>query len=693
MRYLHARVADAIARVANAARRRSASDPRPGDPFRGLYLSREHVDELIRAGEPGPGQPATASPAEADLPEADLPEADLPEEAEADEAEAGGHTVRLRRLARVFGLTAYDVDVLVLALCPDLDRRVEQLYGYLNNDVSRRRLSVGLALELTGREATDAAARGGLGRDGALVAGGLLTIEDGERPFLTRALRVPDRVAQHLLGDDHTGGQVADLTLEVPPLAGPDPASLARVLSGQARLGYLCEAGATGTALGAARAAFEHLGVRALVVDLERLSADADLDAVGRELVLEAKLSGAGIVAGPIEAVQQRGARAVRLLAELPWPVLLTGHSTWDPSWSRDVPVIAEVPALGAAERATLWLAALGERCPADVDPATATVGLALGPTQIVRAATAAAVQASLAGRPLVAADLRAGARAQNGTGLERVAQRTSPTVNLTDLVLPPGARGLLEELVARARWRERVLDDWGLRRNSRYGEGITALFAGPSGTGKTTGAEAVAGELGLDLYTVDLAMVVDKYIGETEKKLDRIFTEAERVNGVLFFDEADALFGKRSEVSDARDRYANVETAFLLQRMESFGGIAILATNLRSNMDEAFTRRLDVLVDFPAPDVDARLTLWIRMLGTAVPRADDLDLAFCAKAFELSGGNVRNIAVCAAYLAAAAGEPVSMAHLIRAVEREYHKLGRMCVEAEFGPWSYLLGK
>ncbi len=196
---------------------------------------------------------------------------------------------------------------------------------------------------------------------------------------------------------------------------------------------------------------------------------------------------------------------------------------------------------------------------------------------------------------------------------------------------------------------------------------------------------------MGLDLYVVDLASVVDKYVGETEKNLDRIFVEAESVNGVLLFDEADALFGKRSEVSDAHDRYANVETAYLLQRMEMFEGIAILATNLRSNLDEAFARRLDSLIDFPEPEEADRMRLWDRCIGIHAPRAGDLNLAFLARAFKLSGGNIRNIALAAAYTAAEAGQPITMAALIRATQREYRKLGRMVVESEFGQYYPML--
>ena len=202
-----------------------------------------------------------------------------------------------------------------------------------------------------------------------------------------------------------------------------------------------------------------------------------------------------------------------------------------------------------------------------------------------------------------------------------------------------------------------------------------------------------VAGDLGFDLYVIDLSTVVDKYIGETEKNLDRIFTEADRVNGVLLFDEADALFGKRSEVKDARDRYANVEVAYLLQRMERFDGLAILTTNLRANVDEAFVRRLDAIVDFPMPEEEHRLpAVGAQPAARSCRASDDLDLEFLAREFQLSGGNIRNICVAAAYLAAAGrSRRVSMADLVRATEREYRKLGRLTVEAEFGQYTELL--
>jgi SpoVK/Ycf46/Vps4 family AAA+-type ATPase len=310
-----------------------------------------------------------------------------------------------------------------------------------------------------------------------------------------------------------------------------------------------------------------------------------------------------------------------------------------------------------------------------------------LGPEQVARAAEAARLAAALRGTAIGVPEIRVGALAQNAAGLERLARRLEPAVGFDDLVLTPMTFRLLRELVGRVRHRDQVLGEWKMRPGGGRGRGVTGLFAGESGTGKTMSAEVVAGELGLELYTINLATVVDKYVGETEKNLERIFSEVDGVNGVLLFDEADALFGKRSEVRDAHDRYANIEVAYLLQRIETFDGLAILSTNLRANVDEAFTRRLDAVIDFPFPDASHREVLWTQCLGKTVPLADDVDIVFLAKAFELSGGNIRSIALTSAYLAAESHASLDMADLIRAVHREYRKLGRLSVRSEFGEW------
>ena len=668
------------ARVRAAVARRRTTDPETDDRFRGLYISQAHVDRLLAEKSAPPPPDAGAAQARDDI------------EATADAAERAGADPRLRRLARNFRLDEIDIELLLIAMAPDVDARFERLFGYLQDDVSRRRASVGLGLELCGLPLSSAYARSRLAPGAPLVDECLVLIEETERPVLTRSLRVPDRVAGHLLGSDIPDPVVAALAYECEPATSEEATTLVRWMhdASPSRLAYIRERpGASGAAL--ASSAFTRVGRPTLALDLERLRPEDDLPMVAALTAREAGLTGAGVVAGPIEVLIARGLPAVRAFSEMPATVILVGARTWDPAWARDVPFICEAPIPDAAHRAELWRRNLNGDTPPGLDLAGTMAQFRLTAEQVHRAARAARMEAHAREVPLDEDELKAGARAQNAAGLERLARRIQPAVGFADLVLPPDTMAQLKELLTRARYREQVLDVWKMGGPSARRRGLTALFAGPSGTGKTMAAEVLAGELGLDLYTVDLATVVDKYVGETEKNLDRIFAEAERVNGVILFDEADALFGKRSEVSDAHDRYANVEVAYLLQRMELFDGIAILATNLRANLDEAFTRRLDSLVDFPEPEEEYRRQLWERSLGTAMPRADDLDLGFLAESFQLAGGAIRNIVVAAAYAAAEHGRPLSMAHLIRATQREYLKMGRLCVESEFGPYYPLL--
>ncbi|HEY8737773.1 MAG TPA: ATP-binding protein [Candidatus Dormibacteraeota bacterium] len=669
------------ARVRAAVARRRAGDPDTDDRFRGLYISPAHVDKLLLGDQVPPAPDKAAARALDDT------------ERQADAAEAHGDRLRLRNLARSFELTEIDIELVLIAMAPDVDARFERLYGYLQDDVSRRRASIGLGLELCGVASTSAFARSRLAPGSSLVESGLMLIEDPERPTLTRSLRVPDRVTAYLLGGDGVDPAVAALTYHPEPAATDAATVLARWLSEvTSHLAYVRERpGASGAGLAAA--ALAQLGRPALALDLERLRPEDDVAALATLASREAGLMGAAIIAGPIEVLSARGLPAIRAFAELRRTVILVGARGWDPAWAREVPFLSDAPIPDAAQRAQLWRQSLNGDASRALNIVDTMAQFRLTADQVHRAARAARMEAKAKDQPLDEEILKSGARAQNAAGLERLARRIQPAVGFADLVLPPEPRDQLHELLTRARYRERVLDIWKMGGPSSRRRGLTALFAGPSGTGKTMAAEVLAGELGLDLYAVDLATVVDKYVGETEKNLDKIFAESERVNGVILFDEADALFGKRSEVSDAHDRYANVEVAYLLQRMELFDGIAILATNLRANLDEAFTRRLDSLVDFPEPEAEYRLSLWERSLGPSVPRANDLDLEFLAEAFKVSGGGIRNIVVAAAYMAAEDDRPISMRDLVRATQREYLKLGRLCVESEFGDYYELLGE
>lgn len=282
-------------------------------------------------------------------------------------------------------------------------------------------------------------------------------------------------------------------------------------------------------------------------------------------------------------------------------------------------------------------------------------------------------------------ADLFAAARAQSGHHLTELAHKIEPKYSLNDIILPEEQKIQLREICNQAKYRSTVLEEWGFDCHLSLGKGLNVLFSGLPGTGKTMAAEAIARELQLDLYRIDLSQIVSKYIGETEKNLDRIFTAAASANAILLFDEADALFGKRSEVKDAHDRYANIEVGYLLQKMEEYEGIAILTTNLGNNIDDAFVRRLRFIIGFPFPKEPERHQIWQKIFPDKTPRSPDLDLEFMARCFEIAGGNIRNIALAAAFRAAAEASEITMPHLIQATRREYQNMGKLLMLEDLG--------
>ncbi|MFJ5291567.1 ATP-binding protein [Streptomyces sp. NPDC088348] len=701
-------------RIAQLVRARSATDPTATDPLRGLYLSDEAVQHFL-------GSRDGAGAAPGDVAGTALSDAAGPR--------AAGGGDRLRRLTDRLGLGALDEAILLLALAPDLDRTFEPLYGYLNDDVSRRRATVGPAIELCGLPVHDAVARARFHPSAPLVALGLVRVEETERPFLGRSLRVPDRVTAHLLGDDTPDAALAGQVALLPPRpaeTAPPGGSLVQHLAGRLTAGrltaYLREE-REGDALSCATAALAAAGMEALHFtpdqgssrDTAAAEPAAPYPAPGgpdtpeflSDLLREARLRGCPIVVAPVpekpgpllRALMAQGAAPGTAADTSPGTatdtapdtapgishgvsVLLCGGHPYDPDWCGRDPLVLDAPRQRAGDL-DVWSAALGLSDGADslgFDLAPVVAPYRLGGDRIRRTARAALDLAAFDRTELTAAHLRLAARQQSASGLEQHARRIRPDVGWDDLVLPDRPLAQLHELALRARHRDRVLGDWRLSAGGGRGRGALALFAGESGTGKTLSAEVVAAELGLDLYVVQLSSVVDKYVGETEKNLERIFAEADRTDAVLLFDEADAVFGKRSEVTSSNDRYANLESAYLLQRLESFDGIVLLTTNLRANIDEAFTRRLDLIVDFPFPDAAQRLALWQHSL-VHVPCADGIDPGRCAKEFELAGGSIRSAVVTAAYAAAGRDSPVTSEDLLAGARREYRKAGRLVLD------------
>jgi ATPase family associated with various cellular activities (AAA) len=308
-----------------------------------------------------------------------------------------------------------------------------------------------------------------------------------------------------------------------------------------------------------------------------------------------------------------------------------------------------------------------------------------LSTSMIRRACTAAVGQLAMPSAPSLKQSLWQSCRVQARPGLDELAERIESKLSWEDLVLPPLQKDTLKEISAHVRQKAKVYEDWGFASKSRRGLGITALFSGPSGTGKTLAAGVLANELNLDLYKIELSAVVSKYIGETEKNLQRIFDAAESGGVILLFDEADSIFGKRSEVKDSKDRNANLEVSYLLQRMESYPGMAILTTNLQSNLDPAFMRRLRFVTQFPMPDAAHRAEIWRRVFPTNTP-TEGLNAERLAQ-LNTPGGNIRIIALNAAFMAADAAEPVQMKHILKATQTEYEKLGKSLTSVEIAGW------
>ena len=597
----------------------------------------------------------------------------------------------LATLAEVFELDELEQRLLAIAAAPDLDANLGIALELLADGAASgaRHVTLGVALELCGVGTADAAGRQRLAATAPLRRHRIVELS-GDGPWLSRVLRVPDRVVSHLVGDATPASAVAEMMVRTETVDTPETGTIAHAIALGTRLVYVRSAlGAPGAAVAAG--AFARLGIRVLSVDLGRRPVGLDAADALALATREAGLLRAGLVVlGADDAIAPDGeARpdrsVVTVLERSAVPVVALGHRGWSAQWSRDFPLSVDAARLPVDKRREVWARALP-----DVDLAAPEWGdvvtLRLDPHEVattVRYATSLATVRDEAVTPDVVRE--AARRLSSGASGKVAPGRTA--ASLSDLVLPDLQRRQVEQLIGWAQHRDVVLAQGPIKGPGGKGSGLSALLSGGPGTGKTLAAHVVADALGLDLYPVDLAAVVDKYVGETEKNLERIFHEAESLNVVLFFDEADSLFGSRSEVKDSRDRYANIEVAYLLQRMEQFDGIVILATNLQANLDPAFSRRLDFIIHFPDPDEPTRRMLWHEHLAR-LARTDDEDpvrVDEIAAAIDLAGGHVRNIVMAAAYDAAAATRPVGMALVADAVRREYAKIGRRTPAAVAG--------
>jgi len=659
----------------------------PADAFRGLYISDQevntHLDRPIGGNWGSYAKKDKPGFAEA------LREAEIQILALKNQAEAQGHLPRLIHLTEIFQLKPFEVDTLLLCLAPVLDLRYERIYGYLQDDVTKKRPSVNLILDLLIEPGPDRVrALTYFSAHGSLLRHKLITLSGDGNP-LSQAINLDHAVAAWLLGDDSIPG------LNYPTLNDLDELITPTSLPTYSRAHLLA---LTGPDHLAQRATAQTLAARAerllLTLDLENFTGNDILLSHVQHTLRNASLMKAIPCFEGWDSILKMGAPPHNIFSEIvahPDIVLLLGREAWQargPARDRLITWL-DFPIPPYPQRFKLWKHFLNE-CSFKNDDHLETLELThiagqftLTSGQIRDAVATGRDLAAQRGEDLTTQDLLSAARGHSNPRLGAMARKIEPRFGWTDIILPVDQRTILRELIDTVRQRPTVLDTWGVGVKLASSRGVTVLFAGPPGTGKTMAAEIMAGELGLDLYRIDLSGVVSKYIGETEKNLEKIFEEAATSNAILFFDEADALFGKRSEVRDAHDRYANLEISYLLQRMEEYDGVTILATNLRANLDEAFTRRLQFAVDFPFPEEPDRQRIWEALFPPGVPNEEKLDFALMASRFRLAGGNIRNVIVSAAYLAANDGGKVTMDHLLHGTRRELQKMGRLVNEED----------
>jgi AAA+ superfamily predicted ATPase len=605
----------------------------------------------------------------------------------------------LARLVRVFLLSELDLAIVCLLLAPELDHDLERAYGFALDDFTRKRGDIGFIARVIAAGDASMIDRVLLRFDDTapLRRLGVVTIGHvADGPATMRPARLADRIVGFLRGHDTVDelvhglvriGELAPRRTDV--VMNPELVQrIARALDDGGNAPRVLLAGPEGAGRGlVAEALFGERGRSSVRIDLGGIVAEGKIAERVAAALREAALRDAAAIIDGGATIDRDAPRAVvhaiaTSTAELAVPVVFT--LTTHPSWLVEVvPALVEldVPAPPFRERLELWRRALAGASVAADDLEIVASRYAFTGATIARAAHRAAQAARLrdpAAPQVTLDDLGDSARLMFSHRLGAMAQRIPIGFQWSDLVLPRDTQEAVREVVRFARYRSFLLEEWGFSAKLPYGRGVSAIMAGPPGTGKTMVAQLLAKELGYDLYRIDLSQVVNKYIGETEKNLARIFDEAETSHAVLFFDEADSLFARRTDVRSSNDRYANLEVNYLLQRMETFDGVTLLATNLEQGLDDAFKRRVRFSIQFELPEEAERKKLWISMFPPKVPLAPNIDWDMMAKRFEMAGGYIKKAALRAALIAAEARRPITTADLVEAARQEYREMGRI---------------
>lgn len=612
--------------------------------------------------------------------------------------------LRLKTIQNAFNLCDFEWWATITCLAPEIDLRYEKIFGYLQDDITQHFASINLIINLLlPDDPTRLEALAYFSTSSPLQKFRLIQPieENGKRSScLRQAYQSGTGLLNWVIGNYHPINSIGDFASFLPcePDDGKEDSyipdglpSLDLLLNEKPILAFLGDDQLQHEM--SAKQLANNLKKNLLQVDLGQFDEKEALEKL-RFAIRDGRLNSAVLYLQEFDTfcdkegyLSHDATFVVGSFADL---IIVSCKTAFKFSTTVNHPdlTLFQIPfsSLSATERLEFWTSLI-EGVPQEISKAdleTLAGQFNLSSTQIVAAASTAVTSAIQFGRALISDDLFNAARFHSGHHLSELAHKIEPRYEWTDLVLPETPITMLKEMVSMCQTRTMVLDTWGLGKKLASGTGISALFSGPPGTGKTLAAQIMANQLGIDLYRIDLSTIVSKYVGETEKNLERIFKEASESNAILFFDEADTIFGKRSEVKDAQDRYANIEVGYLLQKMESYNGVAILATNLRANLDDAFTRRLHFIVNFPFPDEEHRHRIWQVLLPPSMPIEKNIDLKKMASRFKLAGGNIRNIIVSAAYFAAADGRIVTMDHLMHGAKRELQKMGKLIHEGDF---------
>lgn len=710
---------DLMLRRAVLISRQSRTGDTP-EEFRGLVISEENVDHLLDnvdfLGDVWKLDGTVAKSAEMIDEELARRQAEIRSRMEAS-AEAGQKLV-LQHLATCFGLSPAEVDILLIAVGPELDLRYETLYAYLQNDVTRKNPCVNLALDLICRsEDEKIKARQLFSPDAPLIHHRLIELHeesyDRHPTELRQFLRLDPAVTRFLLERQLRQSAAGQLIvpekviddLETSESCRQELKNLADALDKNGtELAIVQMWGALDAPLKeAAFAVSNALHKDVLYAELHKLNVDPAT--LIRDATLWDNLLVVDRSQPDLHDVEQtkEGQSESLLLKSVMESDLTVVFLSPDEQFLKPFGAVhlwrVKVEAPDFAQRREEWQTALATVPDADADRLADL--FTFGGEQIHQAASLAETRATLRNPDhpeCTMDDVLVAVRDLTTPNIERFAVPIEPRYEWKDIVLPAEQTKQLRSLVARVKFRSVVHNKWDFGSKMSRGRGLAAIFTGPPGTGKTCTAEALAKELSLRLFQIDLAAVLDKYIGESEKRLKLIFREAELSQSLLFFDEADALFGKRVEVNEARDHYANMQTNYLLQRIEQYQGVVILATNFLENIDEGFLRRLHCLVRFSLPDEKAREQIWRLQFPEKAPRANDIDFAFLSSHFKIPGASIHRVVLEAAFLAAQEEEPqnriISMNHIIEALRDEYsNKLGKLIMKTDLGPYSRLVAK